>query len=144
MTNGSARRTQGFTLIELMIVVAIIGILAAIAIPKFASLIRKSSEGASKGNLGAIRSAISIYYGDMEGQYPSDMVSLTLSGKYLATVPNAKAPNYHADSNAIVNGTTADDGGGWSYNNLTGDANLGNLAVNCTHTDTKGTVWTTY
>jgi len=64
----------GFTLIELMIVVAIIGILAAIAIPKFASLLRKSNEGACKGNLGALRSALSIYYGDMEGQYPDSLV----------------------------------------------------------------------
>src|SRR2546423_6277661 len=92
---------SGFTLIELMIVVAIIGILAAIAIPKFASLIRKSSEGASKGNLGSIRSALSIYYGDMEGQYPTDMASLTVSGKYLANIPAAKAPNYHADTSAV-------------------------------------------
>src|SRR3954464_1157500 len=89
---------RGFTLIELMIVVAIIGILAAIAIPKFAELIRKSSEGASKGNLGAIRSALSIYYGDMEGTYPDSMSSLTTAGKYLSAVPAAKAPNYHADT----------------------------------------------
>src|SRR5213078_2584689 len=88
---------KGFTLIELMIVVAIIGILAAIAIPKFAELIRKSSEGASKGNLGALRSAMSIYYGDMEGTYPANMTALTIGGKYLTVVPPAKAPNYHAD-----------------------------------------------
>ena len=84
---------KGFTLIELMIVVAIIGILAAIAIPKFAELIRKSSEGASKGNLGAVRSAMSIYYGDMEGIYPTLMASLTVAGKYLNVVPMAKTPN---------------------------------------------------
>src|SRR5438067_10870079 len=89
--------SRGFTLIELMIVVAIIGILAAIAIPKFAELIRKSSEGASKGNLGALRSAMSIYYGDMEGTYPFSMTSLTIGGKYLTVVPPAKAPNYHPD-----------------------------------------------
>src|SRR3954471_2960510 len=95
-------RRSGFTLIELMIVVAIIGILAAIAIPKFAELIRKSSEGASKGNLGALRSAMSIYYGDMEGQYPANMTALTISGKYLTTVPPAKAPNYHGDGASVV------------------------------------------
>src|SRR3954465_10374062 len=97
MTKLKELSKKGFTLIELMIVVAIIGILAAIAIPKFANLIRKSSEGASKGNLGSIRSALSIYYGDMEGQYPSDMASLTVAGKYLAAVPASKAPNYHGD-----------------------------------------------
>jgi len=137
----------GFTLIELMIVVAIIGILAAIAIPKFAELIRKSSEGASKGNLGSIRSALSIYYGDMEGTYPAQLAGLTISGKYLTVIPIAKAPNYHPDSAAETDGlltALADSNGGWYYDNQAGDANVGQTEVNCTHTDSKGAVWSTY
>ncbi len=139
---------KGFTLIELMIVVAIIGILAAIAIPKFAELIRKSNEGASKGNLGSLRSALSIYYGDMEGQYPSAMASLTIGGKYLTEVPKAKAPNYHGDHSAASTGALsalADTGQfGWFFVNAVTDSNIGNVLVKCTHTDTKGSVWTAY
>jgi len=142
---------KGFTLIELMIVVAIIGILAAIAIPKFAELIRKSSEGASKGNLGSLRSALSIYYGDMEGQYPVDVSALTIAGKYLTVLPNAKAPNYHADSSVPVLADAAAEvtagatgAGGWWYIAVQTDANIGAVMVNCTHTDTKGSVWTVY
>ena len=141
-------KKSGFTLIELMIVVAIIGILAAIAIPKFAELIRKSGEGASKGNLGAIRSSLSIYYGDMEGQYPTQLAGLTVAGKYLSVVPNAKMPNYHGDNNSELDGVLstaqADGSGGWVYNNSVGDSNIGNMEINCTHTDTKGSVWTSY
>jgi prepilin-type N-terminal cleavage/methylation domain-containing protein len=118
------RKKTGFTLIELMIVVAIIGILAAIAIPKFAELIRKSGEGASKGNLGSIRSALSIYYGDLEGVYPDAMASLSAEARGLLT----------AVSNA----------GGWWYDNQLTDANIGQVLVNCTHTDSKGSVWTVY
>jgi prepilin-type N-terminal cleavage/methylation domain-containing protein len=142
-------RQAGFTLIELMIVVAIIGVLAAIAIPKFADLIRKSNEGKLKGNLGAMRSALSIYYGDMEGQYPDDLTGLTVGGKYLSALPSILVPNYHPDRGTSqqvfrVSGSGFDDYGNWKYDDISGDANYGALFVNCTHTDTKGSVWTAY
>jgi general secretion pathway protein G len=140
------RRPRGFTLIELMIVVAIIGVLAAIAIPKFAELIRKSSEGSSKGSLGALRSTLAIYYGDMEGQYPSRIASLTVSGKYLTALGSARTPNYHSDTSTETDGlpTAPTDAGGWMYDNTPGDPAVGIVEVNCTHTDTKGTIWTAY
>ncbi|MDD5755984.1 MAG: prepilin-type N-terminal cleavage/methylation domain-containing protein [bacterium] len=65
------RSKKGFTLVELMIVVAIIGILAGIAVPRYMNFIRRSRESATKGNLGAIRSALNIYYSDLEGIYPA-------------------------------------------------------------------------
>ena len=141
-------RARGFTLIELMIVVAIIGILAAIAIPKFAELIRKSSEGSTKGNLGAMRSAMSIYYGDMEGQYPASLPALTVGGKYLGAIPALKTPNYHADSSAPLGGTEAAfasvDLVRWYMDNAATDSNVGSVWVGCSHTDTKGSFWSAY
>ena len=135
---------KGFTLIELMIVVAIIGILSAIAIPKFADLIRKSAEGTSKGSLGAIRSALSIYYADMEGQFPDSLTALTLNDKYIQTIPVSKMPNYHADLSAVLLASVADDAGGWLYNNVFGSQSYGSTFVNCTHTDSKASVWSSY
>ena len=138
------RARAGFTLIELMIVVAIIGILATVALPKFAELIRKSNEGTSKGNLGAIRSAIGIYYGDMEGEFPDTLAALTISNKYLKSLPNAKAPNYHIDASAVTLGNAATDAAGWGYDNIIGDQYYGQMIVNCTHTDSHDKRWDSY
>lgn len=135
---------QGFTLIELMIVVAIIGILAAIAIPKFADLINKSKEGATKGALSSVRSAIQVYYGDNEGWFPADtLASITLNAKYIGEIPKAKMPGTgHGDSGAVgavANGGTVTDGAGWAYfNDPTHAASWGNFVVSCTHEDIKG------
>ncbi|MBI5211160.1 MAG: hypothetical protein HY927_14405 [Elusimicrobia bacterium] len=117
-----------------------------ISIPTFVELIRRPSEGASKGNLGAIRSALSIYYGDMEGTYPTDLASLTIAGKYLYSIPEVHdLLPYHPDSSTIDDGeTNATDSGGWHYNNVATDANFGSVLINCTHTDRKGSFWNAY
>jgi hypothetical protein len=91
---------------------------------------------------------MSIYYGDMEGVYPANATALTIAGKYLTVLPNAKAPNYHADSSQVTllgaTATPVADGVGWYYMAEATNANVGNVLVNCTHTDTKGSIWSAY
>lgn len=133
------KRNSGFTLLELVIVVAVISILAAIAIPRYGDAVRNSTEGATRGSLGMVRKALSIYYSDLDGQYPSDITALTLSARYLKRLPAAKLPGYHEDSTAVLLASSADDAGGWLY-----DGAAGAVRVNCSHTDVKGSVWTSY
>ena len=64
------KNKKGFTLIELMIVVAIIGILAAIAIPNFLRFQARARQSEAKTNLGAIFTSYAAYYAD-NTTYPS-------------------------------------------------------------------------
>ena len=136
-------KDKGFTLIELMIVVAIIGILAAIAIPKFAQMLEKSREGATKGNLGAMRSAVTIYYSEKEGTWPGDLTTAFTS--YLYPLPPAKAtPLGNVTTVANLGGIPGAVGTGWGYVTDTTTPFAGNVFANSTGTDTKGVSFTTY
>jgi prepilin-type N-terminal cleavage/methylation domain-containing protein len=108
-----AARQKGFTLVELMIVVAIIGVLAAVAIPKFADMLEKSREGATKGNLGAIKSAIAGYYADQTVLPATLDTQSTLSGSvyFKPFLPNyiEMLPSVKVTAKSSANGSNA----GW-------------------------------
>ena len=76
---------SGFTLVELMIVMLVIGVLTAIAIPLFAAAIRNAKEAALKEDLHVIRDAIDSYTMD-KAKAPESLDDLVQTG-YLKKIP---------------------------------------------------------
>jgi general secretion pathway protein G len=144
-------KEKGFTLIELMIVVAILATLAAIAIPKFTLMIEKSREGSTKGNLGSMRSAMTLYYGNSNGVWPSTLeTSNSFSfSQYLSEVPKVEVTGVFisgAPSPAGSNVSYTTGGGvpttsssGWLY-----DSTEGRVFTNSTVRDSQNVAFSYY
>ncbi len=143
-------KKRGFTLIELMIVVAIIGLLSAIALPKFGNVNESAKAANVQGNLANMRTAISMFYAKTD-EYP-DLVgnqdslnSVAVDGvAFTDYYSKSKAPYTPAEGTTLsknniiytgdVSGTaivaTSNEGeGGWAYYSTDGSIRA-NLAEN--------------
>ena len=69
MSRGNTKR-RGFSLVELVIVIVILGVIAAIAIPRISSGSKNAGDAALKADLQSIRNAIDWYYGEHNNTFP--------------------------------------------------------------------------
>ena len=107
---------SGFTLIELVIVIVILGILAAVAIPKYEDMREQARVATVKGQLGSIRSSIAIQYA--RNALNGSATFPTLDGTIFADGRVPKEPINN--SSAVKTTPGVDDTGGWQYTAATG------------------------
>jgi len=110
------RQEEGFTLIELVIVIVILGILAAVAIPKYEDMQEQARSATLKGQLGSIRSAVAIQYG--RNALNGSATFPTLTGVIFADGNVPKEPVMNL--NTVKTTPGVDNAGGWQYNSVTG------------------------
>ena len=119
-------KNKGFTLVELVMVMVILGILAAVAIPTFWNLQNEAKEAAVKGSLGGLRGGVAIWYAK---EAASGTASWPAIGDLTATTNGVMASgiipeNPYTNSSGVIAGVVeaADTSVGWIY-----DANTGKI-----------------
>ncbi len=130
MNFKSLSNQKGFSLIELVIIIVILGILAAVAIPKYQDITSEAKDASARAALGGIRSGVMIFYAN-QAVTTGTATWPTLSQLETAgTVMEQGIPKnpYQATANApdsivtgVTKGTIVGTRGGWAYKASTGE-----------------------
>ncbi len=122
------RLLRGFTLVEILIVVVILGILAAVVVPQFSKAVSDSAETATFDQLQRVRRAVSYYHATHNGVYPDVTAGAGTWGGMLPVCLREVPQNFWvppAVSKTIVLGAAPDVSyvttHGWIYNSATGE-----------------------
>jgi len=119
------KNRKGFTLIELVIIIVVLGILAAVAIPKYQDITGEAKEAACRGALGSLRSGITIFYANSAVTSGATATWPTIAElRTYGTVMAQGIPSnpYQTSTNApdsvvtgVTKGTIVGVRGGWAY-----------------------------
>ncbi len=151
------KKDVGFTLIELVVVMMVLAVLAAIVIPLYMSQLRKAKDSTVYALLGAYRSAYNLYLTDSEGEDPSSIVDIENNVKVSkANFEIAAGASGTISSIQVLAGTVAKPGFvSNGYGEFSGESNVaemyydsinGELYIDGTnggtdYLDTKGEKW---